>query len=216
MNFGKWFGVAVLWLGCGLAARAQFGAYVMYSASELSGIQCFDPQGLCSGAGGKVKPSGLFGGMYYDFRDVGPVRLGVDVRGGRTTSNKSATSSGGGDNATGSNQVLAGVRGSIHTPITWIRPYAEIAAGWASSNATEPFGPQTLSLSIPTTPPRAYDNFVQYEGLVGVDLKILPVVDLRPIELGLGNMSRVGSGLGSSSAFIKTIGFGLVFHMPSN
>jgi hypothetical protein len=212
MRFSKVWAVVLLWLGCGLAAQAQLGAYGLFSATGLSGIQCYDSQGKCSSGGGKVNLTGLSGGLYYDFKTVGPVRLGVDFRGGAGHSNKSATSSAGGKDATGQQDFLAGVRGSIHTPISWLRPYAQVSAGWVHSDATEPFGTTTNGV---VGGPRLYDNFVAYEGFVGADINVLPMLDLRAIELGIGNMNRFGTGSGSSSAGIKSIGVGVVLHLPS-
>ena len=56
-----------------------------------------------------------------------------------------------------------------------------------------------------------------YEGFVGVDIHVLPLLDLRPIEVGIGNMNRVGSGSsidGSSSVGVRSLGGGVVFHLP--
>jgi hypothetical protein len=57
-----------------------------------------------------------------------------------------------------------------------------------------------------------------YEGFVGVDLHVFPLIDLRPVELGIGNMNRFGSGSGfdeTSSVGVKSIGAAIVFHLPS-
>jgi hypothetical protein len=227
MNFGKWIGVAVLWLGCGLAAEAQFGAYVGYTGVHLSGIQCLSVGVACAngpagaggsvpGATGGVNPSGIFFGGYYDFRTVGPVRLGADVRYLDMRSNKSAASSLGGPDATNANTVLAGVRGTFHTRYSFLRPYVELAAGRTSSDATEP-GATTTTTSTSTTSitsPRRYDNFLQYNAFAGVDLKIFSVLDLRVVEVGVGNMNRFGSGSGSTSVGVTSIGAAVVFHLP--
>jgi hypothetical protein len=68
------------------------------------------------------------------------MRLGVDFRGGTMHSNKSATSSAGGNDATVLDNALLGVRGSFHTPISWLNPYVQMSVGYARSNATLPFG----------------------------------------------------------------------------
>jgi hypothetical protein len=201
----KVFGLAglvlVAGLGMGNAAQAQVGVYGTYTANKLSGITCFaTAPTVCSSAGGTVNPSGLQGGLYYDFKTFGPIRLGGDVRGGVFHSNKSAASTTGGTNATTANTVLAGVRASIKTRYTFLKPYVEGAGGWTRSDATE------LT--------HTYDNFAQYEVFAGADVKVLPVVDIRAIELGIGNMNRFGTGTGQSSVTVKTIGAGIVFHLP--
>ena len=203
-------------LGCAAAARAQAGVYVGYTATRFSGLTCFAVAPVtCSSTGGVVNPSGVQGGAYYDFKTFGPVRLGIDLRGGDFHSNKSATSSAGGKNATGLDDVLVGVKGSFHTHYSWLSPYVQVSAGYARSNATLPFGTTVSTGSA--TPPRTEDNFLMYEGFAGIDVHIFPVIDLRPIELGIGNMNRFGTGGdpdGPSSVGVKSIGAAIVFHMP--
>ncbi len=201
MRFGKVLGVAFVGLGCALAAQAQLGLYGTYTGTRLSGITCYQPAPTqCSSTGGVVNPSGVTGGLYYDFKDFGPIRLGGDLRGGVQRSNKSATTSAGGDNATEADSVLVGVRGTLRLPLPWIKPYAQVSGGWARSDATEQL--------------HTYDNFAMYEGFLGADIKILPFLDLRAPELGIGNMNRFGTGSGVSSVGVKTIAVGIVVHLP--
>ena len=229
----------------GLQARAQFGVYGMYQGTRLSGVQCLNAQTVPVGAaatsstapacangtaGYVVNPAGAvvvapstgslnftggFGGVYYDWRNFGPARIGFDVRAGETHSNKSASSGAGGADATATQDVLAGVRASFHTPIKIVRPYVQGSVGWGRSNITEPFG-ATNGLAGSIVPPRQYDNFIEYEGFVGVDLKLFSIMDFRAIELGLGGMSREGSGQGSTTVGIQSVGIGIVFHLPAS
>lgn len=210
----KLLGVVFLALGCAAAAHAQAGVYVGYTANQLSGITCFDAQNKCSSPNGKVNPSGVLFGGYYDFRTVGPVLLGIDVRGGDLHSNKSATSSAGDKNITGYDNALVGVKGSIHTRYSWLNPYAQVSFGYARSNATEPIGGATL-ITAGSPPPRTEDNFFQYEAFLGLTVHVFSTVDLRPVELGIGELNRFGTGNGPSSLTVKTIGASLVFHTPS-
>jgi hypothetical protein len=190
--------------------------YIGYQATQLHGITCFEPAPLtCSSTGGKVNPAGWQAGAYYDFRNVGPMRLGVDFRGGVMHSNKSATSSAGGGNSTVLDNALLGVRGTFHTPISWLNPYAQVSVGYARSNATLPFGED----QTPPLQPRLEDNYIMYEGFAGLSIPIFPMIDLRPIELGIGNMNRVGSSGtvdGPSSVGVLSIGASVVFHLPSS
>jgi hypothetical protein len=217
MRFGKCFAVVLLGLGCAVAAQGQAGVYFGYTATRLSGITCFETAPVtCSSKGGVVNPAGIGGGVYYDFKTVGPVRLGLDLRAGDYHSNKSATSAAGGNNATGFTNVLLGVRGSFHTPYSWLSPYVQASAGYARSNATLPFGASTVN---PTGvySARTEDNFVQYEGFAGIDIHVFPAIDLRPVELGIGNMNRIGGSAtidSSGSIGVKSIGAAVVFHLP--
>jgi hypothetical protein len=208
--------LGLLGLGCAVAARAQAGVYVGFQATQLSGITCFEVAPVnCSSTGGKVNPQGVQAGAYYDFRNIGPMRLGIDFRGGTMHSNKSATSSAGGKDTTDLDNALLGVRGSFHTHYSWLSPYVQISAGYAKSNATLPIG-TGLVTSFPL--PRTEDNFLMYEGLAGLTVHIFPLIDLRPVELGIGNMNRIGSsgaGDGPGSIGVKSIGASVVFHMPS-
>jgi len=207
----------LLGLGGAAAAHAQAGVYLGYQATQLRGITCFEPAPVpCSSTGGKVNPAGYQAGAYYDFHNFGPMRFGVDLRGGTMHSNKSATSSAGGKDTTVLNNVLLGVRGSFHTPLTWLSPYVQVSAGYARSNATLPFGESQMN----PPQPRLEDNYIMYEGFAGLSIHIFPMLDLRPIEVGIGNMNRVGnSGAvvdGPSSVGILSIGGSVVFHMPSS
>ena len=256
MKFGKWLGVVLVGLGCGYAAHAQAGVYVGYSATRMSGITCFDPQssnsqGLCynsntsatTSPNNHVDPSGILLGGYYDFRNVGPVRLGVDLRYGHDRANKSAADGSGGKDSTGANTTLVGLRGVVHTPFRWLKPYGQMSFGWTSTNAAEPFCASTVgpvgtpqsncSTQTPLNAPRRYDNFFRYEGFVGADVRIASILDWRVIELGLGNMTRIGDGTvvttsatstgvpvttspTTNSIGVRSIGAGLVFHLPSS
>jgi hypothetical protein len=201
MSLSKGLGLVVLGLGMCAVAQAQVGVYGTYSASRLSGITCFaTAPAACSSGGGVVSPSGLQGGVYYDFKSYGPVRLGGDLRYGSFHSNKSASSASGGKNSTNANTVLAGVRATFKTPFVPLKPYVEAAGGWTRSDVTEVA--------------HTYDNFAQYEVFAGADIKVLPIVDVRAIALGIGNMNRFGTGTGPGSVAVKTIAAGLVFHLP--
>jgi hypothetical protein len=219
MNLRKCLVVVLIGLGSAVAAQAQLGLYVGYTADRITGVTCFAiapgqcATGTAAGAQGPARPSGILGGVYYDFRNVGPVRLGLDLRGGDLHSNKSATSSAGGTDAIGYDNVLLGVRGSIKTKYTWLTPYAQVSAGYARSNVTEPTGTQSPGSLLPNAQ-RYEDNFLMYEGFVGMDIHVFSTIDLRPVELGIGGMNRIGSGNGPSSLGIQTISAGIVLHLP--
>jgi hypothetical protein len=235
MSFRKVLAVVFLGLGLGAAAHAQLGVYGEYGVQQYGGVQCLATAPItCSNGApgvsasgskstGSISPTGGLGGVYYDFKTYGPVRLGVDFRAGNNHANKSASGSGGGDALTTGNFFLGGVRGSFHTRYSWLKPYAQVSVGYARSNLTEPScatssGGILLCGGAVTNPnPRYDDNFLQIEGFVGADIKIFPVMDFRAIELGYGNMNRLGSGSSfdeASSVSVKSLGAGVVFHLP--
>lgn len=215
MNFGKAFGVVLILLGFGMAAHAQVGVYVGYTGTRLTGIDCLtaptnganscsadsSPNGAKQTTGSvPVSPSGLFVGGYYDFRNVGPVRLGVDLRYIGAHNNKSASSTTGGPNSTSVDTTLVGIRGSFHTPISWLKPYGQVSFGRTYTDAAAGTG--------------NYANYLQYEVFAGADVHVFPFMDLRVVELGIGNNNLIGSGSGSNSFGVKSVGGGIVFHMP--
>ena len=157
MRFCKSLVVVLLGIGCAAAAKAQAGVYVGFQATSLRGIECFSPAPVACANGaaggtyngttftgegtGSINPQGFQAGAYYDFKSIGPMRLGLDFRGGTMHSNKSATSSAGGSDTTVLDNALLGVRGSFHTRFSWLNPYVQMSAGYARSNATLPVEP---------------------------------------------------------------------------
>jgi hypothetical protein len=199
MGFRKLILSGVAALSC--VAHAQLGVYGMYEGTQVSNVSCLGVGVPCTSGGGSVNPFGGVGGVYYDFKSFGPVRFGADLRGELLHANKSAASPIGGDGSTRVHDALGGLRASFTTPINFLRPYAQVSAGWASSDVA--------NLNIET-----YTNYVKYEVFAGADIRVFPILDVRPIELGFGGMSRVGNGSGNSSLTVKSIGAGVVFHLP--
>jgi hypothetical protein len=190
------FGIAlVLFLFSAVGARAQFAVYGTVTGERMSGFTCSDPQGQCSASGGVVKPYGSTFGAYYDFRSIGPMRLGVDLRGGVLNSNKSATTYASSVDLVRQYSALGGLRGEFKTPFSWLHPYAQISAGLMHSNAA-------------STAFSTYQNYTQLQGFAGADVTLLPILDLRAIEVG------AGEAFGPSSHSIQSIGIGVVFHTP--
>jgi hypothetical protein len=218
------FRKAVLFLAATIAtatiAQAQLGAYGTISVNRLSGQQSSplaplnaDPAG-CLGVAApgckvndSIDPIGGTGGVYYDFKTLGPVRLGFDVRGTITDSKQGVYTV---SRGTGSRiySALGGVRASFHTPIKIIKPYVQVSAGLGRSD----YGLALINES--STPPGKIVtvNNLQYEGFAGVDLKLLPIMDFRVVELGYGALNSFGTN--SHTYPIGTISTGVVFHLP--
>lgn len=184
---------AVFALLCVTRAHAQIGVYGTVTGERISGLNCtqLNPIGVGNCTTGTVteKPYGANFGGFYDFRSIGPVRLGVDLRGGVLNTNKNNANNSASSDVIRHYTALGGVRGTVGTPIKWIRPYGEVAVGYAK------FGPVYH-----------YANYTQVEGIVGVDIPILPFLDIRGIEFSAGEM------FGPSSHGVQSIGAGLVFH----
>jgi hypothetical protein len=198
------FSVAlVLFLLSAVGAHGQIGVYGTVTGERVGGFTCRVTGGQCASAGGVAKPYGSSFGGYYDFRSIGPIRLGVDVRGSVLNSNKSAVTDNSSVDFARFYSALAGVRGEFRTPAKWLHPYAQVSAGLGRSNADFP-----ASAEFPNGSSRNYQNFTQVEGFVGADITLLPILDLRALELGAGEM------FGPSNHSIQSIGIGIVFHTP--
>ena len=190
-----------------LSAHAQFGVYGMVTGQRFGGITCPSFAAPCAAGGGRAQNyGGAFGGL-YDLRNVGPVKLGVDVRGEILTSNKRADSSAGGAGIFREYNVMGGVRGVVATPISWLRPYAEVAFGYSRNNASGVYT-QTTTLNNTATPPTSL-SFVTFnpsvyasqplvKGLLGLDAHVSTHIDIRVIELGYGG------SFGSTTTVVAT------------
>ena len=212
------------------SAYAQLGVYGMATGQRFSGVTCPSFASPCASNDGVVRPYGGTFGIYYDFKNLGPVRIGADVRSDVLTSNKRADSSAGGEGILRAYNTLGGLRGSFRTPIHWLHPYAEIAGGYSRNNS---IGQYTItsnalsSVSQVNFNPAIYSNYTLVKGFVGLDVAIFPFLDLRAIELGEGeafgsaaNVRTVNSDGSVSQTFspsthgTQSIGAGLVLHLP--
>jgi hypothetical protein len=239
------FGIAlVLFLLSSVATHAQVGVYATANGAWFGGVTCPSFASPCAETDGKVKPFGSNFGAYYDFRTFGPIRFGVDARGAVESSNKRADSSAGGPGIVKNYEALGGVRASFHTPIHWLRPYAEIAGGYARNNATGLYT-NTVTINNNVTPgltqsalsynAASYAGYTLFKGFVGVDVPLLPYLSIRAIELGEGEafgstpsfqtttITTSGSATTSSTVIntrspdthgIQSIGAGIVFTFP--
>jgi hypothetical protein len=204
MNFRKAvFFLAAIAIVSSVSASAQVGVYGMFTADELSNIASSPLPPLSSTPSDQrsnsVNPLGGTGGVYYDFKTWGPVRLGVDARGSILTTKRGAYVN---FDASGARiySVLGGVRASFHTPIAPLKPYLQVSAGLGRSD----YGLQSSGGAV-----TIYNNF-EYEGLAGLDIKLLPVLDFRLVEFGYGGLDPFGTY--SHNYPIKQVSSGFVIH----
>ena len=197
---------AAVALSVSFAAHAQLAIYGTFDGERVSGFTCQAPTGTCASPDGTVRPFGGNFGAYYDFRSYGPVRLGVDLRGDVFSANKSAVEYEGGSGINKFYGVLGGVRASINAPLPILHPYVEGAVGLARTNAAST-NVSTFANPTPTNV-EIYSNYTQVQGLIGLDITVLPFLDIRAIELGGGAI------FGPGTHAIESIGGGLVFHLP--
>jgi hypothetical protein len=150
-----------------------------------------------------VNPLGGTGGVYYDFLKLGPVKLGADLRGSILTTKRGAYV---GANGPGAHiySALGGVRASFQTPIKSLKPYIQGSVGLGRSD----YG---IFSSGGSGPNAIHSNF-EYEGLAGLDIKLLPIMDYRVAEFGYGGLNPFGTY--SHNYPIKQVSMGFVFHLP--
>jgi hypothetical protein len=178
-------------------AHAQFGVYGMFTVDRLSNI---DSSPLAKPNSGliPVNPLGGTGGVFYDFMKLGPVRLGVDARGSIVTTKRGAYPTVDGSGAR-IYSALGGLRAVFHTPVAPLKPYIQASVGLGRSDYG--LGPPVV----------VHSNF-EYQGLAGLDLKLLPIMDWRVAEFGYGGLNPFGTN--SHNYPIKQVSMGFVFHLP--
>jgi hypothetical protein len=195
-----------------VTAHAQLAAYGTISVNRLSGLQgspvainpCQNGNTTgCSSYNDSVSPLGGTGGVYYDFMKLGPVKLGADLRGSIYTSNRGAFTDSRGS-GTRIYSALGGVRAVFHTPFLPLRPYVQASVGLGRSD----YG---LSNRDSTGRVIIYNN-LQYMGYAGLDIKLLPIMDVRIVELGYGGMNPMGAN--GHNYPVESVSSGLVFHLP--
>jgi hypothetical protein len=222
------------------SAHAQFGVYGEFTVDRISNTASSPLEQPSPDSAYKrtnsVNPLGGTGGVYYDFWKLGPVKLGADLRGSILTTKRGAYVNFNGQGAH-IYSTLGGIRAVFHTPLAPLKPYIQGSIGFARSDyglvtvynlptcSTSPGVVNPPNCAIPTsgsnpitgtTPVPAanvtlHNNF-EYEGLAGLDIKLLPILDWRVAELGYGGLDPFGTN--SHNYPIKQVSMGFVFHLP--
>ena len=136
---------------------------------------------------------GFGAGATFGFLPVGPIHLGLDIRAAIKPGNN------------GSDLIIAGPRLGIKLPVIRLKPYVEAAGGYLRTRTT------LINSPLPSGT-QDTGTYAAYEFLGGVDYPLLPILDLRLIELGGGQgRSAFTSGNGSNVSLF-TINSGLVLH----
>jgi hypothetical protein len=184
-------------------AYAQLGVYGTFTAQRLGNLKS-SPEATNSGAiNNDVSPLGGTGGVYYDFFKIGPVKLGADLRGSIVTTKRGAFTNANGGGAR-INSALFGVRAVFNAPLfhSVLKPYLQASAGLGSTNYGLLYGSNGVSLRT---------NF-EYMGFAGVDIPLLPIMDFRIVELGIGGLDPFGTN--SHNYSLQSVSSGVVFHLP--
>lgn len=196
-----------------VSAHAQLGVYGEFTVNRLSNIVSspvpLPPNSTGSAFARKdtVDPLGGTGGVYYDFLKLGAVKLGADLRGSILTTKRGAYVNFNGPGAR-IYSVLGGVRASFQTPVKSLKPFIQGSFGLGRSDYGLYVGRPASDQPLPNV---IYNNF-EYEGLAGLDIKLLPVLDWRVAEFGYGGLNPFGTY--SHNYPIKQVSMGFVFHLP--
>lgn len=187
-------------------ASAQLAVYGTVTVRRMTDIPY--TQGTTNFTNGSFDPVGGTGGVFYDLRKVGPVRLGIDARGSIVNSSQgayTAFNAGGGHIASG----LGGVRASFHTPLLSLKPYVQGSVGVARTNFGTQYNDSLATGSISKGTGIQLTSHLEYDVFAGVDYAILPMLDFRVVELGYGAIQ------GPSHTYpVQSLSTGVVFHLP--
>jgi len=200
-------------LSLSATAHAQVGAYGEFTVNRLGGlISSPEPTPNLSGARtNTVDPLGGTGGVYYDRWKIGPVKIGGDLRGSILTTKRGAyvNFNGGGARMF---SALGGVRAEFHTPFAPLKPYVEGLAGLGKSDYGLLYNLQGVTNNGIVGNSTVLRNNFQYQALVGLDIKVLPIMDYRVAELGYGGLDPFGTY--AHNYPIRSVSMGFVFHLP--
>ncbi|GAC1650485.1 MAG: hypothetical protein NVS9B15_10100 [Acidobacteriaceae bacterium] len=172
-------------------------ADVLPGRAQVSIYGTFSPIRISNTANGNVYGSywdkGFGGGVTLTVLPLGPLSLGLDLRGSTTTG------------SSGTDTALGGLKLGLRVPLIALKPYVQASGGYLRTRTSVGLGSMAGATS-------KY-GFGVYEVMGGVDTAIFPHIDLRLIEIGAGqgkNISGPTSGLADIS--ILTVNTGVVLH----
>jgi hypothetical protein len=172
-------------------AQAQFTVYGTYSPLRLNNVRLSDSSNSVPNYK-SYWAHGVGVGATYTFLPLGPVHLGLDLRG----STKPGTP--------GADTLLLGVKAGVKLPLLPIKPYVQASGGYASS--------RVANTTAPVVGATVLTRYAAYEVLAGVDYPILPLVDLRLIEVGGGKGYNTGSFSTSNDITLFSVSTGVTVH----
>jgi hypothetical protein len=185
----RFLALAALLLLLPSSARAQLvSVYGTFSAARSSNVVNGNTFGLNpTFTYGSYWSEGFGGGATFSPLHLGPLSLGLDVRG--SGSSKADT-------------AMAGIKAGVKLPFLPLRPYVEAAGGYLRTKI-----PVTVGLA-PATDTTGY---YAYEVLGGLDYTVLPHIDVRLVEIGGGQGSyESGPNANIPSVSLFTVNSGVV------
>jgi hypothetical protein len=175
----------LFFLIAGASAKAQIGIYGEFSTVHTPAESFFGTT--------TAWYKGFTAGAYYDFLRVGPVKLGLDLRGGSVRANGDV-----------SYNTLVGPRVALKLPTLPLRPYAQAVVG---------IGGIAANNSVNGTNTH-YTGRLEYGAIGGLDYTVFPYLDLRLPEIGYLR-TRVNQFSGPSAPInLITVSAGVVLRLP--
>ena len=178
---------------CCLPAQAQFaevyGTLSIPHVSNLPTGSICNLEGACVEQDRSLTVAGFGGGVTLRLVPLGLVDLGLDLRG----SDKPGTP--------GVQTGMVGFKVTAKPPVLHIRPYGQVSAGY--------FATSTPNQSVPASTSNFSNKGAAYEVFGGLDLPLLPILDVRVVEIGGGQAFGLFNG---KSSGIFTVNTGLVLH----
>jgi len=181
------------------AVPAQvFSVYATYSATNATGLVNGTAGNVISGYNPTTTSkfsSGAGAGITLGILPIGPVHLGFDLRGATKPGND------------GFDLIMAGPRLGLKLPVVRLKPYVQASGGYLRTRTT------LINSGLPPGTQLTAD-FGAFEVLGGVDYQLLPVLDLRLIEVGGGKAYEISAAgvNGTYQVSLFTINSGLVLH----
>ena len=144
---------------------------------------------------GSYWAGGVGGGVTLTPFHLGPVSLGLDLRGSTARQQQ------------GADTLLAGIKLGGKLPLIPFKPYVQASGGYLGARPTILGGPSPIAGTNQNL------GFWVYELLGGVDFALLPHLDLRLIEVGGGQgYYKSGAVSGTPSISFITVNTGVVIH----
>lgn len=198
LRFGRLVAAAVFLVGASSRpVSAQIlEIYGTYQPIRVSNVVTGNTTGLNSSyATGSFWANGGCIGATFSPAGLGPLRLGLDVRGSKSPGTQ------------GADTVLVGIKAALKLPVIPIKPYIQGSGGYVGARALQ----TTAAAGINGTAPN--QSYWAYEILGGVDYHVFPNIDLRPIEIGGGQgFYKSGPNSNKPNISILTLSTGVVVY----
>jgi hypothetical protein len=146
-------------------ASAQIAVYGTFSPTRIQGVAT----GNNSTGGYSTSDYWAYavgGGGTLSILPLGPLSLGIDLRGSTQPGTQ------------GADTIFGGLRLGAKVPTISYKPYVQVSGGYLDTRSRVTTGAASGSSN--------HQDFAAYEVLAGIDHKIAPLVDFRILEAGVG------------------------------